>query len=728
MARRSKPADSGGSGPEQTIARRREISERAKVLVVDDELLAADLLRKILLGAGFRCVETVVEPARALDRFRQFEPDLVVLDWVMPRVSGEELLNALRAETGPKNYLPIVVVTARLQPEIRNQALENGATDFLIKPYDADEIVLRVGNLLETRFLHLEAQEHNRLLQERVGRRTAELRKRNAGLRQAQQELESRVEERTEELLIANTALATQSAVRRRAEAALRESDARLRALIQSVDEVVFEFDERGTYLNIWVENESLLSRPKSELLGRRISDVHGEKSAAPFMELFRSVMTNRRAESMVYETDLRESHQWFLARVSPVLSPDGSCHTVCMLAREITEHKRVEQELRRTKEEAERANAAKSEFLSRMSHELRTPLNAIIGFAQLAELDAKTADEQENVDQILRASTHLLQLINEVLDISRIEAGSIPVLLKPVALLVAMKEACTLVRPLAVESKVTLNELVCHYYVNADGQRLQQVLLNLLTNAIKYNQPGGEVSLQCRETSPGMLRIEVRDTGVGIGQQDLGQLFQPFQRLSATADAVEGVGLGLVICQRLIRSMGGTMGVESESGAGSTFWFELPLSRSMPDSEEAAEAPPAQLSEALVANVRTLLYIEDNLPNLKLIERILVQRPGIKMITAQQGSMGLELARQHQPDLILLDLHLPDMNGDQVLIWLRSEPRTSDIPVAVISADAIGSEIKRLKDLGAQEYITKPFQVQNFLEVMDRMLAAPDE
>lgn len=705
----------------------REIFRRAGILVVDDEFLAADLLRKILLNAGYQRVETVVDPRTAIARFREFQPDLVVLDWVIPPLSGAELLRALRAEIAPTSYLPILVMTALLQPQIRNEALRDGAIDFLVKPYDAAEIVLRVGNLLETRFLHLEVEEQNRLLRSRVEERTAELSESNAALRQAHEDLELRVQERTEELLLANTALATQSAIRKKAEAALRESEERLRALIQSMDEIVFEFDEAGTYLNVWTENEALLVRPKSELLGRRIVDVLGEEIAAPFVQLFCSVMAQRRAESMVYELEVRNGHQWFLARVSPILSPDGSCRRVCMLSREITEQKRIEHELRKTKEEAEEANAAKSEFLSRMSHELRTPLNAIIGFAQLADLDAETADEHENVEQILRASTHLLQLINEVLDISRIEAGNIPIFLKPVPLQLAGSETLGLVGPLAAEKNVRLNQFACNYYVNADGQRIQQVLLNLLTNAIKYNKPGGEVTLTCRETPRDMLRLEVRDTGVGIENYELPQLFQPFQRLSATAETVEGVGLGLVISQRLIRSMGGTIGVESEPGVGSTFWFELPLARSMPDAEAAPEPPVSARPQPFPADAKTLLYIEDNLPNLKLIERILSHRPGIRMIAAQQGSMGLELARLHQPDLVLLDLHLPDMNGDQVLIWLRSDPRTTHIPVVLISADAIGSEIERLKQLGARAYITKPFQVQHFLQVLDEILASPE-
>ena len=701
---------------------------QGRILVVDDEALAADLLREILVAEGYQGVETVVDPQTAIARFREFQPDLVVLDWIIPPLSGAELLRAIRAESIRGIYLPILIVTGRHEPQIRNDALREGATDFLVKPYDVTEIVLRVRNLLETRFLYLELEEQNRLLRRRVEERTAELSESNAALRQAHEELELRVQKRTEALVVANRTLASQDIIHKRTEAALRESEARLRALIESIDELVFEFDGAGTCLNVWVENEELLVRPRRELLGRRIPEILGEEAAAPFMKLIGSVIVQGRAESMMYELKVQSGLHWFLARVSPVFSSDGSCQSVCMLAREITEQKRTEQELRKTKEEAERANAAKSEFLSRMSHELRTPLNAIIGFAQLADLDARTADEHENVEQILRASTHLLRLINEVLDMSRIEADSIPVFLKPVAFQLAVKEALDLVAPLAAENNVKLKDLPCNYYVSADGQRLQQVLLNLLTNAIKYNKPGGEVVIQCHETSRSMLRVEVRDTGVGIEDYELPRLFQPFQRLSATAETAEGIGLGLVICQRLIGLMGGSMGAESARGIGSTFWFELPLVRSMPEADDVF-APVVSNEEGFFgAEAKTLLYIEDNLPNLKLIERILSQRPTLRMITAQQGSMGLELARQHQPDLVLLDLHLPDMNGDQVLVWLRSEPRTANIPVVVISADVIAGEIERLKQLGARAYITKPFEVQHFLHVLDEVLATPAE
>ena len=1082
----------------QPLIERAELLRRSRILIIEDEPAAAEMLRATLLHEGCEEVEIVLDSRKVLDRFLEFKPDLVLLDWKMPEISGATALRQLREQTAPDSYLPILVVTAFGQPDVKRAALGNGATDFILKPYDRDEIMLRVANLLQTRWLYLRARDQNRLLQQQVEEQTAELSASNAALRLAQEELEERIRHRTTALVVANRALAAESETskeaekaahlralildsvaeaviasdatgaimyvnstaeqlygwpagemagcramdlivpesqrphveevvakvaagaawsgelrlrrrdgtvfpaftvmspifdengqyagrigvtrditaekqtqlalresesrlrtvietspaaiflkdlegrytmvnrafaelrgissdemlgktasdflppemadqiskndrevlktgrsrifdeqlvgtnphtfivakaplydeqarmcglcgvatdisarkqaeeilrqterrlafvlsttpavihtirlvsglpitfvsdnvleqlgydpahimrdrnflsrhihpedrrhirqqirlllrlghhgrefrirhrdgrylwiysesvvvrdaagepqeiigyavnisrRKRIEAALRESEERLRALIQSIDEIVFELDANGTYLNVWTEDERLLARPRSELLGRKIEDVLGKETATPFLSVIRSVIENGRSERIVYELDVTGGHHWFLARISPILSHDGSCRSVCMLAREITEQKQIEQELRRTKVEAEQANAAKSEFLSRMSHELRTPLNSIIGFAQLVEDDAHTEEERENVEQILYAGRHLLQLINEILDISRIEAGRVDMEIEVVALQVAASAALALVQPLATERGIELPAFVCNYYVLADGQRLQQVLLNLLSNAIKYNNPGGRVELHCREVGNGMLRFEVADTGVGIEDYDLPKLFQPFQRVGSTSDQVEGVGLGLVICDRLIRSMGGTTGAHSEPGIGSTFWFELPLAQAMPDSEARAETAVPLDSSPQRGNAKTILYIEDNLPNLRLMERILIQRPSVRMIAAQQGSLGLALARHHLPDVVLLDLQLPDMQGDEVLTWLRADRRTRHIPVVVVSANAIPGQIERLKKLGATAYVTKPFDVRCFLEVLDRAL-----
>jgi PAS domain S-box-containing protein len=392
-----------------------------------------------------------------------------------------------------------------------------------------------------------------------------------------------------------------------------------------------------------------------------------------------------------------------------------------------VFERTRAEEDVLRAKEEAERANLAKSEFLSRMSHELRTPMNAILGFAQILEIEGQMEDDRESVDQILRAGRHLLALIDEVLDISRIESGGMTLSLEPVSLANVLRETQEMVRGIATEHRVTLTVTGCeHHHPQADQQRLKQVLLNLLSNAIKYNREGGSVTITCEERPERRLRIAVADTGPGIAPEKLQRLFTPFDRLEAELQGMaEGTGLGLSLSKGLVEAMGGTVGVQSTIGKGSTFWLDLPLA--------AAPAPETGLSDADAREPAaepshiecTLLLIEDNIANVQLIERVLSQRPGMRLFAAMQGRLGLDLAEQHRPDLILLDVHLPDIPGDQVLEQLRRKSHLRDIPVVAISADATKRQTRRLLDAGARDYLTKPFDVRRLLEVLDDVFAA---
>jgi signal transduction histidine kinase/ActR/RegA family two-component response regulator/HAMP domain-containing protein len=375
---------------------------------------------------------------------------------------------------------------------------------------------------------------------------------------------------------------------------------------------------------------------------------------------------------------------------------------------------------------ETGRASAAKTEFLSRMSHELRTPLNGILGFGQLLEMEALSADQEESVAQILRAGRHLLGLINEVLDVSRIEAGRLQLSLEAVSVGETLHAALDLVRPWATDKGIALQAEAgeTHRHVLADRQRLQQVLLNLLSNAVKYNRPGGAVTVACDETPDAQLRIRVTDTGHGIASDKLARLFTPFERLGADATGVEGTGLGLTLSKHLVEVMGGTLSVESEVGVGSTFSVNLPLAQA-PDGafdgsgERIAAGPEASSHGGVV------LYIEDNLSNLRLVERVLARRPGTTLLSALQGQLGLDLAQEHRPDLILLDLHLPDLSGEEVLGRLREERRTRDIPVVVLSADATPTQIERLLGAGALAYLTKPLDVQALLKLLDENVPA---
>jgi signal transduction histidine kinase/CheY-like chemotaxis protein len=372
----------------------------------------------------------------------------------------------------------------------------------------------------------------------------------------------------------------------------------------------------------------------------------------------------------------------------------------------------------------AEEANLAKSAFLARMSHELRTPLNAIIGFGQLLDLQMLNDRQHEEIGHILKAGKHLLELINDVLDISRIETGRLGLSLEPVPVAETVREAVALVAPLAAQRNVQISDDMRSSddrHVTADRQLLTQVLLNLLSNAIKYNREGGRIDVSISTNDDGRILTHVVDTGLGIPAARLARVFEPFDRLGAEDSDVQGSGLGLALSQGLVESMGGSIAVQSTLGRGSTFTIELDAAQapyhaaSLPS---RAGAPPATGSE-LGLDHRRILYIEDNLSNLTLVERILDRQVDVELIPAMQGTLGLELAREHQPDLIILDLHLQDLPGTEVLRRLKGRDDTRDIPVVVLSADANERQIEGLREAGACDYVTKPLDVRRFLEVL---------
>jgi PAS domain S-box-containing protein len=408
----------------------------------------------------------------------------------------------------------------------------------------------------------------------------------------------------------------------------------------------------------------------------------------------------------------------------APIRDEQDQVVGVVLVFRDITERQRSAA-ARQAQRVAEEANRAKSEFLSRMSHELRPPLNSILGFAQLLDLEGGTPEQRESIHYILRGGRHLLELINEVLDIARIEEGRLPLSPEPVPVQELLLQSLNLVRPLATARALHLPTTLpepCATHVLADRQRLQQVLLNLLTNAIKYNRPGGTVQVRCATVAADRLRIFVEDTGLGLTPDQVDRLFTPFERLGAEQSQIEGTGLGLALSQRLVQAMGGTIGVASTPGEGSSFWLELAVS------EDPVErlARTGEFALALAqpgGRAARVLYVEDNLSNLKLIERLLAHRANVRLLSAMQGQLGLELAREHQPDLILLDLHLPDLAGDEVLRRLQGDATTRRIPVVIMSADATPNQIVRLRAAGARDYLTKPIDVARFLTVVDDLL-----
>jgi PAS domain S-box-containing protein len=409
----------------------------------------------------------------------------------------------------------------------------------------------------------------------------------------------------------------------------------------------------------------------------------------------------------------------------SEIHGEDGALLGEVWMAQDITARKLAQEQLQAAKVQAETANRAKSELLSRTSHELRTPLNAILGFGQLLEMGEMVAEDRDSVERIMKAGRHLLALINEVLDIAGIETGRRTLSNEPVSIADAASESLELVQVLAANHGI---EIIVDFggcedlFVHADMRRIRQALINLLSNAIKYNRPGGSVFLSLEPGPGNMLRVLVKDTGLGIPEDGLAKLFTPFERLGAGEAGIEGTGLGLACSKVFVEAMGGSIGVRSVVGEGTTFMVDLQRAKApLPVFFDDTESAASNLNEDYIAG--TILYIEDNLSNLELVKRFLVRFPGIRLLSATRAEQGVLLARNLTPDLILLDLHLPDFQGDEALRRLRSNSVTRDIPVIMLTADAMDDRIKQLLAEGARHYLTKPIDLHRLAGVLRETL-----
>jgi len=532
----------------------------------------------------------------------------------------------------------------------------------------------------------------------------------------------------TEGRIIGYLLIGTDNSARKQVEEKLRWTEEGFRLMVESVtDAAIVMLDSEGRVVSWNTGAERIKGFRAEEIVGQHFSRFYPPQDierGVPQRDLIAAAGGRLEVEGWRVRKD--GSTFWANVVFTAIRDPAGNPRGFAKLTRDLTERRQVEEALTAAKGAAEKANLAKSDFLSSMSHELRSPLNAILGFAQLMESDPGTVTpaQKGSIAEILRAGWYLLELINEILDLAQIESGKLSLSKEPTSLAEVMLECQAMIEPQAQQAgiRMTFPRFDVPTYVLADRTRLKQVLMNLLSNAVKYNLPAGTVVVDCVESAPKRLRIRVKDSGAGLSPEKLAQLFQPFNRLGQARGSVQGTGIGLVMARRLVELMGGVIGVESTVGVGSVFWFELgsaeaPRLTIQADRTAAGIEPPAQPGAAL----HTLLYVEDNPANLKLVEQLIARRPTMRLLGAVDGNMGIQLARAHQPEVILMDINLPGISGLEALKILREDPATAHIPVLALSANAMARDVERGLEAGFFSYLTKPIKVPEFMEALDK-------
>jgi PAS domain S-box-containing protein len=531
-----------------------------------------------------------------------------------------------------------------------------------------------------------------------------------------------------------NTARKQVEAEQKKLDQRLRDQQFYTRSLIESNIDALMTTDPSGIITDVNKQMEALTGCTRDELIGAPFKNYFTDPERAE--AAIKLVLREKKVTNYELTAHARDGKKTVVSyNATTIYDRDRTLQGVFAAARDVTERKRLDQalqdknvELERAKIAAEKANLAKSDFLSSMSHELRTPLNAILGFAQLMESDSPpaTPSQKASIDQILHAGWYLLQLINEILDLAQIESGKLSLSPEPVSLAEVVFECRAMIEPQAQKRGINLTfpQFEVPVFVGADRTRLKQILINLLSNAIKYNQPGGTVVVECTSSTPERTRINVKDTGAGLSPEKLTQLFQPFNRLGQETSAEEGTGIGLVMSKRVVELMGGAIGVESTVGVGSVFWFELSTAAEPQLAVDRTE--PTAVAQTQVqhgAPLHTLLYVEDNPANLKLVEQLIARRPDMRLLSAVNGSLGIKLARDNQPEVILMDINLPGISGIEALKILREDPATAHIPVVALSANAMQRDIDKGLQAGFFWYLTKPVKVHEFMDVLDAAL-----
>ena len=530
-----------------------------------------------------------------------------------------------------------------------------------------------------------------------------------------------------------NTARKQVEAEQKQLDQLLRDQQFYTRSLIESNVDALMTTDSSGIITDVNQQMVALTGCTRDELIGTPFKNYFTDPERAETG--IKLVLSKKKVTGYELTAHAKCGKETVVSyNATTFYDRDDRLQGVFAAARDVTERKRIDQvlldknsELESAKSVAEKANRAKSDFLSSMSHELRTPLNAILGFAQLLEAGSPPLTVVQNVrlQQISKAGWYLLELINEILDLAVIESGQLSLSREPVSLIDVMRECQAMIEPVAQKRGIHLNFLQFDnsWFANADRTRVKQILLNLLSNAIKYNRAHGTVVVECTVTAPECIRISVKDNGAGLSPEKLAQLFQPFNRLGQETGNEEGTGIGLVVTKRLVELMGGAIGVKSSVGVGSEFWIELV--KDITPKIAAGDPPPEEFATLAPDNAsrRTLLYIEDNPANLMLVEQIIDGHAGVHMLSAHDGNLGIALARAHLPDVILMDINLPGISGVDALKILRKDPATMHIPIIALSANAMVRDIDKGLDAGFFRYLTKPIRVDAFMKALDDAL-----
>ncbi len=547
-------------------------------------------------------------------------------------------------------------------------------------------------------------------------------------------------------IIIGYLLIGTDNTARKQVEAEQKKLDQRLRdqqfytrSLIESNIDALITTDPSGIITDVNKQMEALTGSTRDELIGAPFKGYFTDPERAEAG--IKLVLSEKKVTDYELTARARDGKRTDVSyNATTFYDRDRTLQGVFASARDVTERKRFEQALQETNVElenaklnAEKANRAKSDFLSGMSHELRSPLNAILGFAQLIESSTPlpTSSQKESIEQILQAGWHLLKLINEILDLAVIESGKVFLSLEPVPLDDVLYECQAMMEAQALQHgiRLTFPQSDEPRFVWADQTRLKQIIINLLSNAIKYNKDKGSVIVTCTDLDNGRIRISFRDTGYGLEPEKISQLFQPFNRLGQEAKGVAGTGIGLVVTKQLTELMEGTLGVESTIGVGSVFWVEL-RSTAAPDlivrkTELITTLPPLPKTGK---SHHTLLYIEDNPANMKLVEQITAMRSDIELFTAITGTLGVDLARSVKPDVILMDINLPGISGLEALQILKEDPATTSIPVVALSANAMLRDIEIGMQSGFFQYLTKPIKVKEFMDTLNLALEFAQE